>query len=75
MPSQHANPALTVRPPADVKAAAQTELDDRGKEMQAFVTACLAAVANEPDKMLSVVEKYWPAPRPRGRPRRAPDAI
>lgn len=70
MVSRHANPGLTVRPPAEVKSAAQAVLDRRGREMQAFVTACLIAVAAEPDKLLALLAPYWPDPRPRGRPRR-----
>jgi hypothetical protein len=74
MGSQHADPALTVRPPAEVKAAAQAVLDERDREMRAFVTACLAGVAAEPDKMLKLLTRYWPAPKARGRPRRPANA-
>lgn len=68
MPSQHANPGLTVRPPVEVKDAAQAVLTERGKEMQGFVTACLATLAAEPDRLLRLVGRHWPPPRRRGRP-------
>ncbi|WP_018588935.1 hypothetical protein [Salinispora arenicola] len=71
MGSQHADPALTVRPPKEIQSAAKAVLDARGREMRAFVTACLAAVAAEPDEVLAMLASHWPAPKPRGRPRGA----
>jgi hypothetical protein len=69
MSSQHRDPALTVRPPADLKAAAQEAL--RGREMQAFVVACLTALTADPDGFLARLEDHWPARKPLGRPRRS----
>ena len=74
MGSQHADPALTVRPPAEVKAAAQAILDQRDLELRAFITACLSAIAAEPDRMLTLLAEYWPQAKRRGRPRRTPGA-
>ena len=69
--SQHADPeALTVRPGAKVKAAASKVLSDRELEMRAFIVACLAALAADPDRFLATLAPHWPAPKPRGRPPR-----
>ncbi len=74
MGSQHADPALTVRPSAEVKSRADTVLKERGLEMRGFVVACLAALAAEPEPLLATLKQHWPAEKPRGRPRRSPDA-
>lgn len=68
MPSQHRNPPLNVRPDAALKAAAQQELEQRKKEMTAFITACLTAVAKDPEGFLAVLAPHWPPPVPKGRP-------
>ncbi|MEU6965109.1 hypothetical protein [Streptomyces chrestomyceticus] len=70
MSSQHRDPAMTVRPPAALKAAAETALGDR--EMRAFVVACLAALVADPDRFLAQLDEHWPEEKPRGRPRRTP---
>lgn len=67
--SQHSNPALTVRPERPVKAGATAVLSDRGLEMEAFITACLVALADDPDRFLAALRPYWPPVKPRGRPR------
>ncbi|MFG1913081.1 hypothetical protein [Kribbella sp. NPDC048928] len=72
MGSQHADPALTVRAPADVKGRATEVLQARGLEMRGFVVACLTALAADPDALLNQIEPHWPAEKPRGRPRREP---
>ncbi|MTD57176.1 hypothetical protein [Amycolatopsis pithecellobii] len=69
MGSQHADPALTVRPPAEVKDRADAVLKERGLPMRGFVVACLAALADDPDAFLAHLAKHWPAEKPRGRPR------
>lgn len=77
MSSQHADPALTVRPPAAVTAQAQAALKARDLKMRAFVTACLQAFNTDPDGFLDGLATHWPADKPRGRPPRAtgiPDA-
>jgi hypothetical protein len=71
MPNVHANPGLTTRPPEEVQAAAKTALADRGHHMEAFIAACLAALAANPDRFLAALARHWPEPRPRGRPKRA----
>lgn len=69
--SRHRDPGLTVRPPAAVKAAAQRELAQRGRETKAFVVACLNALISDPDGFLEHLAEHWPADTPRGRPRKA----
>lgn len=75
MATRHRNPPLNVRPDGALKAAAQAELERRDREMTAFVTACLTAVSADPDGFLSVLEPYWPAPTPMGRPRREANSV
>ncbi|WP_216216881.1 hypothetical protein [Amycolatopsis aidingensis] len=73
MPSEHAEPALTVRAPAELKSAAQDVLNDRGLEMRSFIVACLTGLREDPDGLLDVLARHWPAPKPRrgGRPPRS----
>lgn len=40
--------------------------------MQAFITACLDALAKDPDRTLKMLGGYWPPPTPLG-PRRKAD--
>lgn len=68
MSNQHRDPAVTVRVPRQVKEAAQTQLDQRGLAKKAFVVACMAALAKQPDNLLKLLEPHWPTPSPRGRP-------
>lgn len=70
MSSQHRDPALTVRPPADALSTAQAVLDARSLEMRGFITACLTAVAADPDDFLGRIAEHWPAQKKRGRPPR-----
>jgi hypothetical protein len=71
MNSQHApGAAVTARTEAQVKDAASKALTDRGLEMQAFIVACLIALAADPDRFVATVRPYWPPVKPRGRPRR-----
>ncbi|MEV8419217.1 hypothetical protein AB0P45_37520 [Streptomyces niveus] len=70
MASQHRNPALTVRPPADLKKQATKALGDHDREMQAFVVACLSALVDDPDSFLGRLDGHWPPETPRGRPRK-----
>jgi hypothetical protein len=68
--SDHADPAVTVRPPAGLKTRAQAELAARGRGLRGFVTACLAALVADPEGFLAGLAEHWPAEKPRGRPRR-----
>lgn len=70
MSNRHRDRALTVRPAEDIRAPAQAALAVRGREIGAFVAACLAALAADPDRFLAHLAPHWPAPRPKGRPRR-----
>lgn len=69
MADRHRDPPLTVRPPADVLAGAQAVMAERSLEMRGFVSACLAAVAHDPDGFLRVLDGHWPPEKRRGRPR------
>ncbi|ASR40007.1 hypothetical protein BAY61_31955 (plasmid) [Prauserella marina] len=64
MPSEHREPALTVRPPADLKRDAQATLAERGLQMRAFVVACLAALINDPERFLATLRPHWPDKKP-----------
>ena len=72
MSSQHRDPPLNVRPPTADRTAATDALTERGKDMTGFVTACLRALAANPDRLLRQLAPHWPEPKPRGRPPRAP---
>lgn len=74
MSSQHADPQLNVRPPAAVMEQAKQHLAGHGREVRGFVVACLGALNANPDAFLAQLAEYWPADKPRGRPRRAPAA-
>ncbi|TSE01607.1 hypothetical protein FOS14_03490 [Skermania sp. ID1734] len=71
MSSQHADPALTVRVPAEIKRRAHGELMARDLELRGFVEACLSAFAEDPDRFLTELSPHWPARKPRGRPAKA----
>jgi hypothetical protein len=71
MNSQHAaETSVTARTDDEVKAAATRVLDDRGLEMQAFIVACLLALAADPDRFIATVRPHWPPAKARGRPPR-----
>src|SRR5260221_14793273 len=68
MASQHRFPARTFRPEPGEYADAQADLAARGKEMDAFLRACLRWLHRDPDRFLATLGPVWPGPRPRGRP-------
>src|SRR5258707_2453688 len=68
MPSQHRLPARTFRPEPGEYADAQADLAARGKEMDAFLRACLRWLHRDPDPSLAALTQASPGPRPRGRP-------
>jgi hypothetical protein len=72
MPSQHAHPARTFRPEPGEYADAQADLAARGKEMDAFLRACLPWLHHDPDRSLAELTQAWSGPRPRGRPPKQP---
>lgn len=67
--SHHAEPAMTIRVPPGFKDDARDTLGRRGLELRAFIVACLGALRAHPEQILTLVEPYWPDPKPRGRPR------
>ena len=71
MPSQHRHPARTFRPEPGEYDDAQADLTARGKEMDAFLRACLRWLHRDPDRFLATLTPVWPSPRPRGRPAQA----
>jgi hypothetical protein len=68
MPSQHRFPVRNFRPEPGEYAGAQADLAVRGKEMDAFLRACLRWLHRDPDEFLAALAQVWPGPRPRGRP-------
>ncbi len=68
MSSQHRFPARTFRPEPGEYAGAQADLTARGKEMDAFLRACLRWLHRDPDRFMATLTPVWPGPRPRGRP-------
>ncbi len=68
MPSQHWFRARTFRPEPGEYADAQADLAARGREMDAFLRACLRWLHRDPDRFLATLIPVWPGPRPRGRP-------
>ena len=71
MSSQHRFPARTFRPEPGEYADAQADLAARGKEMDAFLRACLHWLHRDPDLFLATLTPVWPGRRPRGRPPQA----
>lgn len=74
MSSQHREPALTVRPPSDLRQAVTRELNERNLEVQAFVVACFKALMADPEGFLGELTGHWPDKKPRGRPRKTDQA-
>lgn len=70
MVSRHANPALTTRPDRALRDAALNVLEQRNRQVEAFIAACLATLVADPDGFLATLDPQWPPPRPRGRPRK-----
>lgn len=68
---RHQGRRLTVRPPEDVRAAAQAVIDKRkGWTMNDFIASCLNALSQVPDSILASLEPYK-IETPKGRPRKA----
>ncbi|GHF33311.1 hypothetical protein [Streptomyces fumanus] len=61
---------MIVRPGEALKQGATQALNNRGREMQGFVVACLNALVADPDSFLRRLSGHWPAEKPRGRPRK-----
>lgn len=75
MSSQHRLPAKNFRPEPGEYADAQADLAARGKEMDAFLRACLRSLHRDPDTFLATLSPVWPGPRPRGRPPQSQPAL
>ncbi|MFC1428596.1 hypothetical protein ACEZCY_36080 [Streptacidiphilus sp. N1-12] len=69
MSSQHRDPSMNVRVPAELKAATQQALG--GRELRGFVLACCTALVADPPAFLAGLEDHWPPPNPVGRPSKA----
>lgn len=65
---RHVDPKLTIRPPAEMRREVLRILRERGLTAQDYVLACLAALVDDPDWQIKVVEPHWPPPKPKGRP-------
>jgi hypothetical protein len=66
--SQHAEKAITVRPPAALREDAKAKLRAHGRDMNSFLVACMAAFAADPGSFLDQLGAHWPPPKPYGRP-------
>ncbi|MFC1436058.1 hypothetical protein ACEZDB_36035 [Streptacidiphilus sp. N1-3] len=66
MSSQHRDPSMSVRVPADLQAATRQALG--GRDLRAFVLACCTALAADPQAFLAGLEEHWPPPSRIGRP-------
>lgn len=67
----HAEVVLGVRATRAHREAARAALGEEGWELQAFITACLLAVADNPAETLRLLAPYRPPDKPKGRPRKA----
>lgn len=72
MSSQHRDPALTIRPPADVVARAREVLAEHGWELKEWATAALTDLGERPAEVLAELTPHRPPAAPRGRPPRTP---
>jgi hypothetical protein len=68
MVSEHADPAITVRPPIEIQQTAKALLRDHGFQMLEFVVAMLTALTKETDQVLALAQRHRPPAKPRGRP-------
>lgn len=69
MPNLHRLKPRTWRAEDDEVSAAQERIP-RGKNLGAFIRACVRALGRDPDKVLAAVAEHWPEdPKPIGRPR------
>jgi hypothetical protein len=64
---------MSVRVPADLKAATQRALGER--ELRGFVLACCTALVADPAQFLAGLEEHWPPPNRIGRPPKAGPAV
>ncbi len=60
----------STRVPPDIGDAAKALLKDRGWTPFSFLSACLHALVDKPDKVLALVGRYK-TEKPKGRPRKA----
>ena len=56
--------------PDQVWSAAQVVLKVRGREVHAFVTACLTTALADPDALFALIDAHWPISKSRSRPSR-----
>ncbi|HEX9357664.1 MAG TPA: hypothetical protein VF933_28090 [Streptosporangiaceae bacterium] len=68
MGSQHRLKPRAFRPEPQEYAAAKADLEARGRQMDAFLRACLRRLRRDPDRFLDLLAPVWPRPKPQGRP-------
>ncbi|MFB4280821.1 hypothetical protein ACBJ59_36415 [Nonomuraea sp. MTCD27] len=72
MPNLHRLKPRTWRAEDDEVKAAQEHIPD-GKNMGAFIRACVRALGQNPAAVLAAIAEHWPEdPKPTGRPRKQP---
>jgi hypothetical protein len=71
MPDRHRHRGLVTRPPGPIRKAATSTLAEHGWTMQDFVTACLVAVAADPEDFLGQLAEHRAGVR-KSRPASAP---
>ena len=71
-PDQHRLRSKAFRPTADEYDQAKAVLASEGREMDAFLRACLRLLRDKPTALLALLAPHWPPPKPRGQPRKQP---
>lgn len=67
-PDQHRLRPKAFRPEPDEYDDAMAVLSGEGREMDAFIRACLRMLRDNPTTLLEQLAPYWPPPKQRGRP-------
>lgn len=70
MSSQHRLKPTNFRPETDEFEPVKQAMDDQGREMDAFLRACLRWYRHDPESATETLAPHWPPSRPRGRPPR-----
>lgn len=70
MPDLHKIRPKAFRPEPDEYDQAKDVLAKDGREMDAFLRACLRLLRANPTALLALLAPHWPPPKPRGQPRK-----